>query len=57
MKILIIEDEQLLADSIAEVLRRKGFEAEAVYDGETGAEYAELGVLKKGIVVWVDFRS
>ena len=22
----------------------KGFEAEAVYDGETGAEYAELGV-------------
>ena len=44
MKILIIEDEQLLADSIAEVLRRKGFEAEAVYDGETGAEYAELGV-------------
>lgn len=44
LKILIIEDEQLLADSIAEVLRRKGFEAEAVYDGETGAEYAELGV-------------
>ena len=26
------------------MLRRKGFEAEAVYDGETGAEYAELGV-------------
>jgi len=44
LKILIIEDEQLLADSIAEVLRRKGLEAEAVYDGETGAEYAELGV-------------
>ena len=30
MKILIIEDEQLLADSIAEVLRRKGIEADAV---------------------------
>lgn len=44
LKILIIEDEQLLADSIAEVLRRKGLKAEAVYDGETGAEYAELGV-------------
>ena len=36
MKILIIEDEQLLAGAIAEVLRRKGFEAEAVYDGRPG---------------------
>ena len=26
MKILVIEDEKLLADSIGEVLRRKGFE-------------------------------
>ena len=44
MKVLIIEDERLLADSIAEVLRSKGFTVEAVYDGETGAEYAELGI-------------
>ena len=43
-KILIIEDEKLLADSIQSVLERKGFEVECVYDGETGAEYAELGI-------------
>lgn len=44
MKVLIIEDEKLLADSIRSVLERKGFEAECVYDGENGAEYAELGI-------------
>lgn len=44
MKILIIEDEKLLADSLKALLEKKGFEVEAVYDGETGAEYAELGV-------------
>ena len=44
MKILVIEDEKLLADSIKALLETKGFEVEAVYDGENGAEYAELGV-------------
>ena len=44
MKILIIEDEKLLADSLKTLLEDKGFEVEAVYDGETGADYALLGV-------------
>ena len=44
MKILIIEDEKMLADSICAMLRAKGFQVEAVYDGESGAEYAELGI-------------
>ena len=44
MKILIIEDEKLLADSIGALLRGKGFEVEMGYDGETGSQYAELGV-------------
>ena len=44
MKILIIEDEKILADSIKSLLESKGFEAEAVYDGETGKDYAKLGV-------------
>ena len=44
MKILVIEDEKLLADSIKEMLERKGFQVEAVYDGKTGKEYAELGI-------------
>ena len=44
MKILVIEDERLLAQSIRAVLEQKGFAVETVYDGETGAEYAKLGV-------------
>lgn len=44
MKILIVEDEKILADSLKAVLERKGFSVEVVYDGEAGAEYAELGI-------------
>ena len=44
MKILIVEDEKLLADSLKSILQNKGFEVEVVYDGEDGAEYAELGI-------------
>lgn len=44
VKILIVEDEKLLADSIGELLESKGFDVEIVYDGEAGAQYAELGV-------------
>lgn len=44
MKILIIEDEKLLADSLRTLLEKKGFDVEVAYDGETGEEYAELGI-------------
>ena len=44
MKILVIEDEKLLADSIKSMLERKGFQVECVYDGESGREYALLGI-------------
>ena len=44
MKILLIEDEKLLADSLVTLLTSKGFQVEAVYDGETGAEFAALGI-------------
>ena len=44
MKILLIEDEKLLADSLKTLLTAKGFQVEVVYDGESGAEYAELGI-------------
>lgn len=44
MKILIIEDEKLLADSLKLMLESKGFEAEAVYDGESGEHYALLNI-------------
>ena len=44
MKILIIEDEKILADSLKLMLKSKGYETDAVYDGETGEEYAMLNV-------------
>lgn len=44
MKILIVEDEALLADSVKALLEANGFEAEAVYDRESGLEYARLGI-------------
>lgn len=44
MKILVVEDEVLLADSIKTLLEKKGFQVEAVYDGQTGADYAMTGI-------------
>ena len=38
MKILIIEDEALLAESLKTLLELRGFEVEVVSDGESGAE-------------------
>ena len=44
MRILIVEDEKHLADSLSYLLKSRGFETEVAYDGETGAEFAELGI-------------
>ena len=44
MKILLIEDEKLLADSVAALLSARGYEVETAYDGDTGLQYARLGV-------------
>lgn len=44
MKILIVEDEELLAEGLRALLELRGFEVELVFDGESGAEYAETGI-------------
>ena len=44
MKILMVEDDRLLAESLRTLLELKGFEVEAVYNGEDGAEYAQTGI-------------
>ena len=44
MKILVVEDEKLLAESVKALLEEKKYEVDAVYDGETGLDYAETGV-------------
>ncbi len=44
VKILIVNDETTLADSMKEMLETQGYQAEAVYDWDTGVCYAELGI-------------
>ena len=44
MKILIIEDDKLLAEALQTLLEIKGVDVEVVYDGEDGTEYAETGI-------------
>lgn len=44
MKILIIEDEVLLADSLKALLEKEGFEAECVYNGMDGVAYAQTNI-------------
>lgn len=44
MKVLIIEDEILLAKSLKTLLNSKGFDVELCYDGITGEEYALTGI-------------
>ena len=58
LKILIIEDERTLADSLKLILTSKGFESEAVYDGESGEEYAMLGIYDLIILdIMLPFRN
>ena len=40
MKILLIEDDRNLSDSICEVLKRRRMDVDAVYDGEDGLAQA-----------------
>lgn len=44
MKILIVEDDRPLAASLRALLEDRGYEVENTYDGETGVQYALLGV-------------
>lgn len=44
MKILVIEDDKLLAQSIQAMLEAKGFQVELAHDGEEGTQYALLGI-------------
>ena len=41
MKILVVEDERLLADSLQTLLTGRGFSVDTANDGLTGLEYAK----------------
>jgi CheY-like chemotaxis protein len=40
-RILVVDDEALIADTIVQILNRNGFIAEAAYSGEQAIEYAK----------------
>jgi len=44
MKILLVEDEVHLALAVSEILKKNGYEVDAVYDGLSGYEYAKSNV-------------
>lgn len=39
-KVLVVDDERIIADSLAMILNQSGFEARAVYSGEKAVEQA-----------------
>lgn len=49
MRILVVEDEDVLADAVAEWLRRESFAVDVVYDGE--AAFARVGVHSYDVIV------
>ena len=44
MKVLVVEDEVLLADSMKALLQGNGFEVDCVYTGGDGVSYAQTGI-------------
>lgn len=44
MRVLIVEDETPLAQALVEILKKNAIAADAVFDGETGLDYAETGL-------------
>jgi CheY-like chemotaxis protein len=42
LHVLVVDDEQIIADSLAEILRTRGFEAKAAYSGEQALESASV---------------
>ena len=44
MRILVVEDAVRLSDVIAEELKRNGYDADVVHDGNSGYEYASSGI-------------
>lgn len=44
MRILVVEDEQELADTLAEILKRNRYSVDCAYDGQMGLEYALTGL-------------
>lgn len=40
MRVLLVEDEKKLSEALTDILKKSGYEVDAVYDGEDGLDYA-----------------
>ena len=43
LRVLIVEDEVRLAEALGQIITEQKYQAEVVYDGETGLDYARSG--------------
>ena len=50
MNILVVEDQRRLADALIAILSDSGYQVDAVYDGQSGLDYALLG--DYDVMVW-----
>ena len=68
MRLLLVEDEVTLSDALVFMLKKKGYDVDAVYDGISGQEMAETGVYdlliidrmlpyKEGVCIIKDLRK
>ena len=53
MRILIIEDERLLADALSELIKSEKYLFDTVYDGEDGYNFARSGIYDCIILDWM----
>lgn len=53
MRLLIIEDEQHLSEALCHVLRAQHYTVDAVYDGESGIDWALTGVYDLILLDWM----
>lgn len=53
MRILLIEDDQKLANLMADVLKEENFNVDISYDGDTGLEMALNGIYDVAIIDWM----
>ena len=44
MQILVVEDDVRLAQALCRILEESGYKTDAVYDGQSGLDYAESGI-------------
>lgn len=44
MRILIVEDEEYLAEALMQILKKQNYSVDAVHDGMTGLDYAQSGI-------------